>query len=160
MYWLIDGLLAGRPGPVERPWDLAALRAGGVEALVSLNSEPDTAEIAAAGLRHYSLPQLPSLPLVGPLKKLLLRGVERALDAIHAEVSAGHAVVVHCHAGKDRTGLVLAAYLIRYEGLAAGEAIARVRAVKPNAMSALGYEAMVWRFARQERKRMSARNGA
>ncbi len=114
IFWVLDGLLAGRPGPIEFPWDLEALRAAGIRAIVSLNTEPDPAAIVAAGLRHHSLPMTPSLPVVAPLQHLLLRELEPVLAAIHAEVSAGVPTLVHCHAGKDRTGLVLAAYLVRY----------------------------------------------
>ena len=153
-YWLIDHLLAGRVGPVERPWDIAKLREAGIEVIVSLNREADPAAIRAAGLRHYERPQLPSLPLFGPLKDLLLRGIEPVLELIHREVSAGHPTLVHCHAGKDRTGVVLTAYLVRYLGLEIDEAVARVRAVKPNAMSAPGYEATARLFARREQERL------
>ncbi len=153
VYWLIEGLLAGRPGPAAHPWDAHELRAGGLDVVVSLNTEADPVTLAEAGLRHHSLPQLPSLPLVGPLKALLLRGIEPVLATIHAEVSAGHAVLVHCHAGKDRAGVVLVAYLVRYHGLGIDEAIDRVRAVRPIAMSAPGYEATAQLFARRERKR-------
>jgi hypothetical protein len=40
----------------------------------------------------------------------------------------------------------------RYRGLDVDEAIARVRAVRPIAMSAPGYEATARRFAEQERE--------
>ena len=62
VYWLIDGLLAGRPGPVEYPWDPGQFAAEGLQAIVSLNSQADPAAIANAGLRHHSLPLPPILP--------------------------------------------------------------------------------------------------
>ncbi len=45
---------------------------------------------------------------------------------------------------------VLAAYLVRHHGLDVEEAIARLRAVRPTALSVPGYEATAWRFAEQE----------
>jgi len=154
VYWVMDGLLAGRPGPAEFPWNPEELRAAGVRAIVSLNTEPDPVAIAAAGLRHHSLPMTPALPVVAPLQDLLLRELEPVLTAINAEVSAGQPTLVHCHAGKDRTGLALTAYLVRYGGLDVEEAIARVRAVQPIALSAPGYEATARRFAERGQNKL------
>lgn len=153
VYWLFDGLLAGRPGPVQAPWDAHKLRAGGLRAIVSLNSEADPAEITAAGLRHHLLPLPPILPLTDGLQTMLLDRLEGVLATMRAEVSAGRPTLVHCHAGKDRTGLALTAYLVRYHSLAIDEAIREVRAVRPIAMTAPGYEATARRFAELESER-------
>jgi protein-tyrosine phosphatase len=153
VYWLLEGLLAGRPGPVQAPWDLDELRTGGLRAIVSLNTEQKTAEVTAAGLRHHSLPMPPLLPLSEALQDMLLRQLEEVLAAIHAEVSAGQPTLVHCHAGKDRTGLALTAYLVRHHGLEVEEAIARVRGVQPVAMSAPGYLATARRFPQHEEEK-------
>jgi len=150
VYWVIDGSLAGRPGPVEYPWDPEQFAAAGLRAIVSLNTQADPAAIASAGLRHYSLPLPPILPMTGALQEMILRGLEEVLATVHVEVSAGQPTLVHCHAGKDRTGLALTAYLVRYHGLGVEEAIERVRSVNPIAMSAPGYEATARRFAGQE----------
>jgi protein-tyrosine phosphatase len=153
VFWLIEGRLGGRPGPVEAPWDAAALRAGGIEVVISLNSQADPEELAAAGLVHYVLPMPPLLPLTHAFQDLLLRSMEPVLERLHQEVSAGHSVLIHCHAGKDRTGLVMAAYLVRYEGLDVEQAIEQVRAVRPIAMSTRGYLDAARRFAEQEEAR-------
>jgi hypothetical protein len=152
IYWVIDGLLAGRPGPVEYPWDPGQFAAAGLRAIVSLNTQADPAAIASAGLRHYSLPLPPILPMTSALQEMILRGLEEVLATIHAEVGAGEPTLVHCHAGKDRTGLALTAYLVRYHGLDVEEAIERVRSANPIAMSAPGYEATARRFAEREGK--------
>jgi protein-tyrosine phosphatase len=147
VFWVVDELLAGRPGPVRYPWDLEEFWAAGLRSIVSLNTEPDPAEIEATGLRHLSVPLPPILPLSDALQDMLLHMLEGVLDAMHAEVSSGRPTVVHCHAGKDRTGLALSSYLMRYHGLGAGEAIRQVRSVQPVALSAPGYEATARRFA-------------
>jgi len=82
-YWLIDRLLAGRVGPVERPWQVERLHEAGIEVIVSLNREADRAAITSAGMRHYQLPQIPSLPLFGPLLfRLELARLTRTLGAL------------------------------------------------------------------------------
>lgn len=45
-----------------------------------------------------------------------------AVDSIDAFVTEGRAIVVHCHAGASRTGLILRAWLMRRNGLSVEEA--------------------------------------
>jgi protein-tyrosine phosphatase len=156
VFWLMRGLVAGRPGPVLNPWDAKALYAGGLRVVLSLNEEPDPSELAVAGIRHHSLPWPPILPLTAALQDFLLDGLEEVLPVLHAEVDNGEPTLIHCHAGKDRTGLLMTAYLVRYQGLEIEEAIARVRAVRPIALSAPGYEATARRFGELERVRLRA----
>lgn len=153
VFWLIEGRLAGRPGPVAAPWDALTLRAAGLDVVLSLNSQADAETLTAAGLVHHHLPMPPILPLTGMLQDLLLGTLEPVLDCLHEELAAGHSVLLHCHAGKDRTGLAMATYLVRYQGLDAEAAIERVRAVRPIAMSAPGYLDTARRFAAREELR-------
>ncbi|MGY1840254.1 MULTISPECIES: protein-tyrosine phosphatase family protein [unclassified Modestobacter] len=53
------------------------------------------------------------------------------LDDLAALRAEGRPVLVHCHGGASRTGLVLRAWLRRTEGLSAAEATARVQDVWP-----------------------------
>ncbi|WP_164700301.1 ADP-ribosylglycohydrolase family protein [Modestobacter sp. KNN46-3] len=54
------------------------------------------------------------------------------LDDIAALRAEGRPVLVHCHGGASRTGLVLRAWLRRTEGLSTAEATARVRDAWPH----------------------------
>jgi len=104
VFWVIDGLLGGRPGPVTAPWQAEQLGRGSVRTIVSLNREANADELAAAGLVHHPLPMPPILPVTGVLQDLLLAGLEEVLPRVHEEVVAGRPTVIHCHEGKDRTG--------------------------------------------------------
>jgi atypical dual specificity phosphatase len=55
-------------------------------------------------------------------------------------------VLVHCRIGEGRTGSILAAWLIR-QGATAQEALARLRAIRPEAVSALVQQEALARFA-------------
>ena len=156
VFWLIDGMLAGRPGPVLEPWDASELYDGGLRVVLSLNTEAVPSELASAGLRHRSMPMPPILPLTIPFQDFLLNELEEILPILHEELTAGQPTMIHCHAGKDRTGLVMTAFLVRYRGLLIEDAIARVRAVRPIAMSAPGYQATARRFAELEKERPHA----
>ena len=65
-----------------------------------------------------------------------------ALTLLKAVRDQRHPIVVHCSAGNDRTGLVMSHFLIREFGLDVETAIARVREVRPRAMTARGWESL------------------
>jgi len=126
-HWLVPGKLAGcpMPGVVFAPdHDLALLRGMGVTVLVNLTERETPAELLAPhGLRSYHLGIVDrgAPPLLWA--KLLLAKIEVMLRE-------GEVVAVHCLAGLGRTGMVLAAWLVR-EGLTADEALRRLRTIEP-----------------------------
>lgn len=145
VYWAIPGLLASRPGPDEIAWNLGELYQAGFGAMLSLHDGGvDPADIRRHGFIHKllllpnSVP--PSLQDIGIYQQLL----PEALSFIDQHVVAKVPTLVHCHASKDRTGVVLACYLSRYMKMSPSEAIAKLRAVKPSLLSAEGYEALVY----------------
>lgn len=62
----------------------------------------------------------------------LVTVLDDVLDDMAALRADGKQVLVHCHAGASRTGLVLRAWLVREEGLSEQEATARVAGVWPH----------------------------
>ncbi|MGY1753835.1 ADP-ribosylglycohydrolase family protein [Blastococcus sp. SYSU D01042] len=60
---------------------------------------------------------------------VVLEDVLADMEALRAE---GHRLLVHCHGGASRTGLVLRAWLMRTEGMTADEATAHVAARWPH----------------------------
>jgi protein-tyrosine phosphatase len=146
VFWLIPDLLAGRPGPRFFSWKPAELRAGGFDAVLNLSEyEPETAALEAAGLRSYWVPLPMDYPPSGESEQQCIEALPRALDHMNRELAAGRRTLVHCFAGRDRTGMLLALFLARRDGLAAADAIARVRKVRPEAISAPGWEEMALR---------------
>lgn len=149
VYWLVPDLLAGRPGPRLAPWDLEALWSEGFRVILSLHDEVDQAAIAAAGFTHGKF-YFPPVLLLTPIEsRAFLRLMDKATQFIHDQLAAARPMLVHCHAGKDRTGAVLAGYLIRYQGLSPDEATRLVRQANPIAMTAPGYDRMPGLFRQQ-----------
>lgn len=142
VFWLRPKLIAGRPGPGHYPWQPAELAAGGIGAVLTVNAAQSVYadDLAAAGIEHAWLPMEDNAPPRPGDFEHCVATLPRALAFIRAMHALDRAVLIHCTAGKDRTGLTMAYYLCREEGFGAEAAIAEVRQVRPEALSALDYE--------------------
>ncbi len=150
VYWVLPGLLAGRPGPDCAPWDLDELWQAGFRALVTLDRRGvDLAAVRRIGFAHrwYERADLPDILLRTFQEQVgFVAAIEPALAFIHEQVTASRATLatVDSHSREpDSSTPALAGYLVRYHGLTADAAIARVRAARPDAMAALGYTDVV-----------------
>ena len=147
VFWIYPGEVAGRPGPGLSPWRLHELKAGGLDAVLSVASDLFAhSEVISAGLIRTCMP----LPDVGPPDRHVAEVCAAVLPLtfrfIEANVRQGRRILVHCAAGNDRTGLVLSHYIAKREGISAPEAILRLRAVRPGALSSAGWEEMAVRL--------------
>jgi len=156
-YWLIDDALAGcaRPGGSEirrgaaldadesaatLDADLAWLREQGIGAVLSMTETPLPADaLARHGLQSLHVP-------VDDLTAPAPEQFDRALRFIDWQRVHGRPVVVHCKMGQGRTGVVLAAYLVR-TGATPAAALERVRAVCPGAVGSPEQERALDAFA-------------
>lgn len=158
-YWLVDGLLAGgsRPGGGDgrfgsfslRPADDDAVRADvdwlvdqGIGAILTLTESP----LPASVLRERGIANvhIPIEDQMAPTQSELLS----ALDFLDQQRVEGRAVLVHCLVGEGRTGTILAAYLIR-QGATPQQALARLRELRPGAVSATPQQEALEDFARR-----------
>jgi protein tyrosine/serine phosphatase len=145
VYW-ISPLLAGRCGPVAHPWDLDKLYNQGFRVIVSLDDTIDEEEITKKGFTHIQL-YLPDVVLNSPERTELF--VKKAHAFVNLMASQSQPVLVHCWAGNDRTGGMIACYLISC-GVEPESAVAMVREVNPRAMSTPGYEDAVYLYAEEK----------
>jgi protein-tyrosine phosphatase len=140
-YAVEPGLLFGRPGPNKSRWDLDALKRRGLSVVVSLVHIEDPKAVARAGLKQYVIPFEDRLYL--PYKSanaFVLEIFDRFDEILDTHLPRRESVLVHCNSGKDRTGLLLAYYLVSRKGLSAKRALKRLRKLKPDALTASGYE--------------------
>ncbi|HWA09337.1 MAG TPA: dual specificity protein phosphatase family protein [Opitutaceae bacterium] len=118
------------------------LRAGGFDAVVNLSEYPsETEAFAAVGIEACWVPLPTDVPPTPESQEKCVEALPRAVAFVSAQRSQGRRVLVHCHAGKDRTGMLLAILVAKREGLSARAAIDRVREVRPLAITAPGWEA-------------------
>lgn len=141
VFWGIAGKLAGRAGPNMAPWQPDALFEAGFRGVLTVNHGVDVLPHAlrAAGLAHRRVRFPGGIPPHPDACDVALEALPDAY-AFYREVRCDGPLLVHCSFGKDRTGLFIAYVLMRDEGLDVNAAIARLRAVRPIALSATGWE--------------------
>jgi Swiss Army Knife protein, DSP-PTPase phosphatase domain len=123
--WVREGRIAASGRPYSKS-QVDWLKGKGVTAILSLTEEPlPNGWTAGVEARHISMRD--HAPVSHP--DMLL-----GADYISSALSDGKVVLVHCLAGKGRTGSVLAAYLIAYEGKTARQAIDELRAARPGSV--------------------------
>lgn len=143
MFWLIRDSIGGRPGPQWEPWSIAELRSAGFDAVINLSEHPpDFEAFEAVGIEASWVPLPTDVPPTNESQEQCVEALPRAFAFVSTQISKGRRVLIHCHAGKDRTGMLLAVLVAKKEGLLARAAIAKVREVRPLAITAPGWEAL------------------
>jgi protein-tyrosine phosphatase len=143
VFWLVRDAIGGRPGPQLEPWSITELRAAGFDAVINLSEHPSDFEaFAAAGMEASWVPLPTDVPPTKKSEEQCVEALPRAFAFVSAQMSKGRRVLVHCHAGKDRTGILLAVIVAKKESLSARAAIQRVREVRPFAITAPGWETL------------------
>jgi len=123
--WIDPCKLAGSARP-ESETDLESLKKLGIRAIVSLTEEPLDFDVDRLGFDYL---HSPITDFEAPSQDQLFK----IIRFIEESISKSKPVLVHCAAGKGRTGLVLAAYLVRH-GKRADDAINQVRALRPGSI--------------------------
>lgn len=60
------------------------------------------------------------------------RAIAPVVKAMRVAMERGDPVIVHCHAGRQRSAAVIAAYIMKYEGLSLAATIEYMKAKKPD----------------------------
>lgn len=69
--------------------------------------------------------------------------LDQAVNFIDQQIANGRPAMVHCAAGKGRTGAVIAAYLVKKQNLTAKQAIAKLRGIRPGSVQSVSQEIAV-----------------
>lgn len=119
-YTIEGGRVAGLPGPAYMEWDFTRLRKMGYSVVVSLECDRlNTFEIEDAGFEHRKI-------CVEDFTAPTFDQIDEFVAFLDAKLAEGKKVLVHCYAGRGRTGTMLAAYLI-HAGMSPEAAIREIR---------------------------------
>ena len=142
IFWLIEGQLCGRSGPNHEPWDANELKYAGVGAVLSVNHAESVYadDFSAADMPYRCIPLAANAPPREGDLELCMARLPMAYDYALNQIESGNSVLVHCRHGKDRTGLFMAYFLRQQLGLDTEDAIERVKAVRPIALTAAGWQ--------------------
>ena len=136
--WVIDDFLAGmeRPGVFQDfREDLEFLKSKNIGVIVNLEEY------------YRTYPGFEVLHI--PIKDFCSPSIEdfnNFIDFIDGKYLEKKKVMVHCHAGMGRTNLMIASYLLKYEGLKPNLALMKVREKRPVYWITSKQENALWDF--------------
>jgi atypical dual specificity phosphatase len=142
--WIDKPRLAAmsQPGALaEYQW----LREQGIHLVICLTEDPPArAYINDAGLFSMHIPVEDMHPPSQPQIALCVAAIDKA-----AKNNFG--VGIHCTAGLGRTGTMIACWLVHKDGLAARDAITRIRRLRPGSVETVEQADAVTEFARRRK---------
>lgn len=137
--WVIEDKLAGSGLPVtenEFKWVVDK----GIKSIVTVREVPLPSEWFDGGDIDY-------LHLrVEDFGAPTVEEMDEVVNFIDRTISSGRAVLVHCAAGKGRTGAVLAAYIVKKQNLTAKHAIEKIRIMRPGSVQSIMQETALYMY--------------
>jgi len=125
--WIIEGSLAASGYPSSAS-QVRWLKEKGVNSILTLTEEPLPKEfLDGSGMFAHHVQMSDHAP---PSQEALSKAVKH----VRSEIEKGNVVVVHCLAGKGRTGSVLTAYMVEFLGKEPDEAISQLREARPGSV--------------------------
>ena len=131
--WVIEDGLAGSGMPMTYSQFIWLIR-NGIKAIVTIREVPLPSKwLANKAIDYFHLKVedygAPSLP-----------GMDTTVNYVKEHINDGKPVMVHCAAGKGRTGTILAAYFLKNFNLTAEQAIKKIRDLRPGSIQSLTQE--------------------
>lgn len=120
--------ISGEPASPPTRADWAALERAGITAVLNLTTRDNAVLRRQLGGAYHRV-TLSDGARVDPAL------VEAAVHQVHVWLGDRLRVLVHCHAGRNRSALVAARVAQRLLGLTGDEAVAHVRARRPRALA-------------------------
>ena len=140
--WVIPGVLAAMARPLDTRKAFEFFQDEGIKVVVSLTHGALTKALVEEFDVEYH--HIPVLDFTAPTA----RDIDRFVQVVHEARKSGKKTLVHCLAGRGRTGTMLACYLVS-QGQPPDEALERVRSIRPGSVETSEQECAVHRYARR-----------
>ncbi len=143
--WVVPGVLAAMSRPLDTRRAFEFFSDEKINVVVSLTERPlNSALVEEFGLEN---PHLPIRDFHAPTPQQ----IDEFVEIVDRAQEPGRKVVVHCLAGRGRTGTMLACYLVS-RGRSPDEALRRVRSLRPGSVETSEQEDAVHHYAQRQRK--------
>ena len=131
--WVIEDGLAGSGMPMTYSQFIWLIR-NGIKAVVTIREVPLPSKwLANKAIDYFHLK-------VEDYGAPSLSGMDTTVNYVKEHINDGKPVMVHCAAGRGRTGTILAAYFLKNFNLTAEQAIKKIRDLRPGSIQSLAQE--------------------
>jgi atypical dual specificity phosphatase len=156
--WVIKGQLAGSGLPLtfkQFQW----IQSEGIKTIITLREIPlppkwfDTLESLnninkLDGVKNHKENRMNYLHLyVEDYNVPSIQDIDSTVKFIENEIKLSRSVMVHCAAGKGRTGTILAAYLLKKDNLSPEHAIKKIREIRPGSIQTRIQEKSIYEYS-------------